>query len=139
MININELTHKNKTAESIWAHFGPYYAMFPLSFAFNIVRKYSKEGDIILDPFAGRSLIGKVSESKSILLAGYLVRRSYIQQEKIMLLCGWMRFIANEITIRGKQRICQSFIIFAFVTKCSNSCYQQGRISTGEIIRQMPL
>ena len=54
MINIHELTHKNKTAESIWAHFGPYYAMFPLSFAFNIVNKYSKEGDIVLDPFAGR-------------------------------------------------------------------------------------
>ena len=54
MISINDLTHKNKTAEAIWAHFGPYYAMFPLSFAFNIVRKYSKEGDIILDPFAGR-------------------------------------------------------------------------------------
>ena len=54
MININELTHKNKTAESIWAHFGPYYAMFPLSFAFSIVKKYSKKGDIILDPFAGR-------------------------------------------------------------------------------------
>ena len=54
MISINDLTHKNKTAESIWAHFGPYYAMFPLSFAFNIVKKYSKVGDIILDPFAGR-------------------------------------------------------------------------------------
>ena len=54
MIRINDLTHNHKTAESIWAHFGPYYAMFPLSFAFNIVKKYSKEGDIILDPFAGR-------------------------------------------------------------------------------------
>ena len=54
MISIKDLTHKNKTAESIWAHFGPYYAMFPLSFAFNIVNKYSKEGDIVLDPFAGR-------------------------------------------------------------------------------------
>lgn len=44
----------NNTAESIWAHFGPYYAMFPMSFAFDVVKKYSKEGDIILDPFAGR-------------------------------------------------------------------------------------
>lgn len=54
MINIKDLTQKNKTAESAWAHFGPYYAMFPLSFAFDIVNKYSKEGDVILDPFAGR-------------------------------------------------------------------------------------
>lgn len=54
MISIKDLTQKRKTAKSIWAHFGPYYAMFPLSFAFTIVNKYSKEGDVILDPFAGR-------------------------------------------------------------------------------------
>ena len=54
MININNITHKNKIAEAIWAHFGPYYAMFPLSFAFNVINKYSKEGDVVLDPFAGR-------------------------------------------------------------------------------------
>ncbi|MBR5920507.1 MAG: site-specific DNA-methyltransferase [Bacteroidales bacterium] len=54
MISLKDLTKKNKTAESAWAHFGPYYAMFPLSFAFNVVNKYSKEGDIVLDPFAGR-------------------------------------------------------------------------------------
>ena len=54
MISITDLTHKNKTAESIWAHFGPYYAMFPLSFAFNVIKKYSQKGDFVLDPFAGR-------------------------------------------------------------------------------------
>ena len=54
MISLKDLINKNKTAESIWAHFGPYYAMFPLSFAFSVVNKYSKEGDVILDPFAGR-------------------------------------------------------------------------------------
>ncbi len=37
-----------------WARFGPYYAMFPLVFAFDVVEKYSKEGDYIIDPFAGR-------------------------------------------------------------------------------------
>jgi len=42
------------TAESRWARFGPYYAMFPLEFAFEVVNKYSKEGDYIIDPFAGR-------------------------------------------------------------------------------------
>lgn len=57
------------TAESIWAHFGPYYAMFPLSFAFDIIKKYSKKGDIILDPFAGRFTsiyAGSVSNRKGI-------------------------------------------------------------------------
>jgi DNA modification methylase len=42
------------TAEARWARFGPYYAMFPLEFAFDVVENYSKKGDYIIDPFAGR-------------------------------------------------------------------------------------
>ncbi len=33
---------------------GPYYAMFPSAFADKVVSKYSKVGDTVLDPFAGR-------------------------------------------------------------------------------------
>lgn len=61
-------SNKN-TAESIWAHFGPYYAMFPLSFAFNVIKRYSKKGDVVLDPFAGRFTsiyAGSVLNRKSI-------------------------------------------------------------------------
>lgn len=43
-----------KNSEIRWARFGPYYAMFPIDFAFEVIRKYSKKGDFILDPFAGR-------------------------------------------------------------------------------------
>lgn len=43
-----------ETAEARWARFGPYYAMFPLEFAFDVVENYSNEGDYIIDPFAGR-------------------------------------------------------------------------------------
>ena len=49
-INLNGFT----TAEARWARFGPYYAMFPVDFAFDVVKQYSKEGDYIIDPFAGR-------------------------------------------------------------------------------------
>lgn len=42
------------TAESRWARFGPYYAMFPVDFAFEVVKKYSQKGDYVIDPFAGR-------------------------------------------------------------------------------------
>lgn len=42
------------TSEGRWARLGPYYAMFPLDFAFQIVNEYSQEGDYIIDPFAGR-------------------------------------------------------------------------------------
>lgn len=33
---------------------GPYYAMFPSGFADNVVSEYSKVGDTVIDPFAGR-------------------------------------------------------------------------------------
>ena len=38
-----------------WAAVGPYYAMFPLEFAFDVVREYSKPGQLVFDPFAGRA------------------------------------------------------------------------------------
>lgn len=38
-----------------WAAIGPYYAMFPLEFAFKIIEKYSKPGELVVDPFAGRA------------------------------------------------------------------------------------
>ncbi len=43
-----------KTAEERWAGIGPYYAMFPVSFANRVIRNFSNEGDVVLDPFAGR-------------------------------------------------------------------------------------
>ncbi len=54
MIEIKDIVKGFKTAESRWARFGPYYAMFPVDFAFDVVKKYSNVGDYILDPFAGR-------------------------------------------------------------------------------------
>lgn len=43
-----------QTAADRWAGVGPYYAMFPVSFADSVVRKFTAPGDVILDPFAGR-------------------------------------------------------------------------------------
>ena len=42
------------TAENRWAGIGPYYAMFPSSFADEVIRKYTQPGDTVIDPFAGR-------------------------------------------------------------------------------------
>jgi len=42
------------TAVKRWAAVGPYYAMFPVDFAFGVVERYSSPGDAVLDPFAGR-------------------------------------------------------------------------------------
>jgi hypothetical protein len=68
MDNIELITKTHQTAESRWARFGPYYAMFPIEFAFNVVNEYSKKGDYILDPFAGRG--------SSIYAGGVLGRNS---------------------------------------------------------------
>ena len=54
------------TAASRWAGVGPYYAMFPVSFATAAVKEYTKPGDCVLDPFAGRatSLFAAASEGR---------------------------------------------------------------------------
>jgi hypothetical protein len=43
------------TAEKRWTAIGPYYAMFPSRFADEVIRQYTKVGDVVLDPFAGRA------------------------------------------------------------------------------------
>jgi DNA modification methylase len=45
---------KFRTATQRWAGVGPYYAMFPSAFCDAVIAKYSKKGDAVLDPFAGR-------------------------------------------------------------------------------------
>lgn len=44
-----------QTAIGRWAGLGPYYAMFPVDFAFNVVAEFTRPGDAVLDPFAGRA------------------------------------------------------------------------------------
>ncbi len=43
-----------QTAIDRWARVGPYYAMFPVDFAFEIIDTYTQKGDRVLDPFVGR-------------------------------------------------------------------------------------
>lgn len=43
------------TAVGRWARLGPYYAMFPVDFAFDVVETYCPAGSGVLDPFAGRA------------------------------------------------------------------------------------
>lgn len=46
---------RRATALGRWVGLGPYYAMFPTPFAFDVVQRYSRRGDSVLDPFAGRA------------------------------------------------------------------------------------
>lgn len=54
MTNVTDIIKGYKNPESRWARFGPYYAMFPVDFAFKVVKEHSKKGEHIIDPFAGR-------------------------------------------------------------------------------------
>ena len=39
---------------SRWGRLGPYYAMFPVEFAREVIGKFSSADELVLDPFAGR-------------------------------------------------------------------------------------
>lgn len=52
----SEIRHTSlATAVGRWAGLGPYYAMFPSEFAFEVVEEFSTSGSAVLDPFAGRA------------------------------------------------------------------------------------
>lgn len=72
-----------------WAKFGPYYAMFPIDFAFQTVDKYSKKGDYIIDPFAGRfssvfagGVLGRNSVGIEINPLGWLYGKTKLKPAK---------------------------------------------------------
>jgi hypothetical protein len=43
------------TAYERWSGVGPYYAMFPISFVNHVIQTYTRPGQRVLDPFAGRA------------------------------------------------------------------------------------
>lgn len=55
------------TAAGRWSGVGPYYAMFPVEFANEVVKNHTNKGDVVLDPFAGRgtSTFSAVSQGRS--------------------------------------------------------------------------
>ena len=47
--------------EGRWARLGPYYAMFPIEFAEEVVTTLSTPGDTVIDPFCGRGTTPYIS------------------------------------------------------------------------------
>jgi len=54
---------KYSTAAGRWAGFGPYYAMFPVKFAMEVVESMSPKGGYVLDPFCGRGTAPFVAQA----------------------------------------------------------------------------
>lgn len=61
------MAHTYEDAASRWAGVGPYYAMFPVAFADEVVRTYTRPGELVLDPFAGRgtAVFSAVTQNRS--------------------------------------------------------------------------
>jgi hypothetical protein len=53
-MSVYEIGKDLSSAVGRWSGLGPYYAMFPIPFAFQVIREYSIPGDIVIDPFSGR-------------------------------------------------------------------------------------
>ena len=53
-MNATRETAKYGTAAARWAGIGPYYGMFPTKFTDQVVAEYTRPGDTVIDPFAGR-------------------------------------------------------------------------------------
>jgi len=66
---IDKILNGFSYAESRWARLGPYYAMFPMDFACKVILNYSKQGDFVVDPFAGRG--------SSIFASAALARKTF--------------------------------------------------------------
>jgi hypothetical protein len=62
-----DLLGSYQTAVARWAGIGPYYAMFPLDFAFQVVDRFTTRGQSVLDPFAGRgsSIFAAAAQGRS--------------------------------------------------------------------------
>ena len=73
-----------QTAVQKWAGVGPYYAMFPVSFAFEVVAEHTQAGGAVLDPFAGRA---------SSIYAAYASGRvgTGIEINEVGWLYGWVK------------------------------------------------
>ena len=51
---MNAASNFSPDATKRWECLGPYYAMFPVGFAREVIGKYSRKSGFVLDPFAGR-------------------------------------------------------------------------------------
>lgn len=60
---MDNLNWKYSNAAGRWAGFGPYYAMFPVNFARQVVESMTPKGGSVLDPFCGRGTAPFVAQA----------------------------------------------------------------------------
>jgi hypothetical protein len=102
-MTVERKEEKYGTAASRWAGVGPYYAMFPTSFATEVVKEYTKRGQSVLDPFAGRatSLFAAASEDRvgigvEINPVGWVYGKAKLQTAKRLAVENRLRSLAKK-------------------------------------------
>jgi DNA modification methylase len=113
------------TAASRWAGVGPYYAMFPVSFADRVVAKYTSDGDVVLDPFAGRgtAIFSAATQSRcgigiEINPVGWLYARTKLRPAKRELVEKRLRRIDTRARYYGSEA--------GHLPKFFRHCFSQG-------------
>lgn len=124
----------NSNAITRWAKFGPYYAMFPIDFAFETVEKFSKKGDYIIDPFAGRfssvfagGVLGRNSVGIEINPLGWLYGKTKLKpakKEKVLKRLKEIYEIRNDYKTDAKNSseffqlcYCREVLMFLYAAK----------------------
>lgn len=112
--NYSEYLSGYRNLISRWIRFGPYYAMFPMEFAFEVIEKYSKPGDYIIDPFFGRgtsivaaSVLGRKSLGIEINPLGWLYTKTKLQpasEQRVIDRLNEIKTLSNKYKNESKKQ-----------------------------------
>ena len=126
---------ENENIQARWSRLGPYYAMFPYKYAKDVICKYTKPEDAVLDPFAGRftstvaaSYLGRLGVGIEINPLGYLYGRAKIfsaqrygdvlrRIEKMAVMSGDYRKKAQELDEFFHMCYCKKVLCFLLACK----------------------
>lgn len=108
-------------ARSRWAGVGPYYAMFPVAFADEVVRSYTRPGETVLDPFAGRgtAVFSAATQNRSAIgieinPVGYIYAKAKLNAASL----GQVELRLDELDDLASQYRCEARSLPHFFHRC---------------------
>jgi hypothetical protein len=121
MNTFNAGQNRLSTAIGRWAGVGPYYAMFPVAFAFDVVQKYCPNGGSVIDPFAGRgssiyaaTTTGRYGYGIEINKVGWLYSKVKLSPAPLEMVLGRNKEIA-DLAQSANQAILEGLPEFFYV------------------------
>lgn len=123
------------TAAKRWEGIGPYYAMFPIRFADEVIETYTVPGNMVLDPFAGRgttifsaTVLGRCGFGIEISPVGWVYAKAKLNpapmehvEEKLLQIADMSQNYATEAQNLPKFfRKCYSLPVLRFLLAARN-------------------